>query len=62
MTYVKKDLNASQKTLENKEHSDLCMATLGASCGPIDVINVYNAGPGSDRTNEAVELLMKYRG
>jgi hypothetical protein len=37
------------------------MVTLEASCGPLDVINVYNAGPGSERTNEAVELLMTYR-
>jgi len=44
--------------LEDKEHPDLCMVTLEASCGPLDIINVYNAGPGSERTNEAVE----YRG
>jgi exonuclease III len=61
MTYIKRGLGASQKMLESEEHPDLCIVTLGTSCGPIDVINVYNAGPGSERTNEAVELLMKYQ-
>jgi hypothetical protein len=47
--------------LEN-EHLNLFTVTLGTSRGSIDAINVYNASPGSERTNEAVELLMKYQG
>jgi ribonuclease HI/exonuclease III len=62
MTYVRKGLNASQKALEDKEHPDVCSVVLQTSHGPLDVVNIYNAGPGSERTNEAVERLMEYQG
>ncbi|KAN0071060.1 hypothetical protein V8E54_010491 [Elaphomyces granulatus] len=37
------------------------MVTLRTNHGPLDVINIYNAGPGSERTNEAVERIMEYQ-
>ena len=61
MIYVRKDLEASQKLLKDEEHPDVCMVTLRTNHGPLDVINIYNAGPGSERTNEAVQRLMEYQ-
>ncbi|KAN0085034.1 Endonuclease/exonuclease/phosphatase, partial [Elaphomyces granulatus] len=61
MIYIRKDLEASQKLLKDEEHPDICMITLRTNHGPLDVINIYNAGPGSERTNEAVERIMEYQ-
>jgi hypothetical protein len=61
MVYIRKDLEASQKLLKDEEHPDICMVTLRTNHGPLDVINIYNAGPGSERTNEAVEHVMEYQ-
>jgi Endonuclease-reverse transcriptase len=61
MVYVRKDLEANQKLLGDREYPDVCMVSLRTGYGPLDVVYVYNAGPGSDRTNEAVELVMGYQ-
>jgi hypothetical protein len=54
MTYIRKDLEASQKLLKDEEHPDICMVTLRTNHGPL-------AGPGSERTNEAVKRVMEYQ-
>lgn len=57
ITYIKRGLMADQLFLNDAEHPDICASRIKWESAHFNIFNVYNACPGSQRTNESVNII-----